>query len=180
MPNTKVKCVLAVAVTVAFGASPATAAAAGECPVGDDTKDVSVTQDVTVANTISDNHSETHSDNGGLSRNGGKISLGTSNARSKAEQGGRNRQGLRVRRRDSGSKRRQADAVARAEQRCTRKRTATVRQTAALSNWLHNNSAATSANTGESAEGGATLTGATDSDVVSTQLTSNDQSIDID
>ena len=124
------------------------AAARAECrPAG-------CSQEVTVTNGA-DNHAETHSDNGGLSSRGGKITLQTSTAAARSGQDITNQQILRVRR---GSHER--------------------RQHAALGNAVHNTSAATSANTGESSTGASTTTGATNSDVSSTQTVSNRQTIE--
>jgi hypothetical protein len=110
-------------------------------------------QDVTVQNT-SDNHAEAHSDNGGLSSHGGRITLGPSKAAARSGQGTGNAQTIRSRR------------------RLQRRH-----QNAGLTNWAHNNSAATSANTGESSIDASTSTGATDSDVSSTQTVTNVQTI---
>jgi hypothetical protein len=136
------------AAAAAAGLCLPAAVARAECPPA------GCSQEVTVSNGA-DNHAETHSDNGGLSSRGGKIALQTSTSAARSDQAAVNKQILRARR---GSQAR--------------------RQHAALVNSVHNNSAATSANTGESSTGASTTTGATDSGVSSTQAASNLQTIE--
>ncbi len=182
-----VRLTCAAAVLAGAFAVPAWAQCAGAgCTPG-----VSVTQDVAVTNTIDDNHAETHADNGGLSSDGGAIVLGTSTSRSHAEQAAGNRQRVAARRRAAKGRRaaarrraasdRRGRSVDRREaaarRRAARRRAA--RQNAELTNWLHNNSAATSANTGESSHQASTTTGDTISEVTSRQSAANDQAIDL-
>ena len=113
------------------------------------------TQDVTIDNRA-DNHAESHADNGGLSSNGGRITLQPSRSAADSRQHTANRQRMRASR-----------------------HTRPQQQGAALVNWVHNNAAATSANTGESSGNASTRTGATDSGVGSTQTISNAQTVEV-
>jgi hypothetical protein len=136
------------AVAATAGLCLPAAAARAECPPA------GCAQEVTISNGA-DNHAETHADNGGLASRGGRIALQTSTSAARSDQSAVNRQTVRARR---GAPER--------------------RQRAALANSVHNNSAATSANTGESSTGASTTTGATDSEVSSTQTAANLQTIE--
>jgi hypothetical protein len=139
---------LVLAATIAASFSLPGAPAEAVCPAS------GCAQEVKAQNTA-DNHAETHSDNGGLSSRGGRITLQPSRSVARSGQTTANGQTIRSRRRPQRPQ-----------------------QSAVLTNWVHNNSAATSANTGESSVDASTTTGATDSEVVSTQSLTNVQTVE--